>query len=221
MFTKSQFVLLCTMQNELQVKTVGPDWMTQPLRYGTAISAELAEANDHYGWKWWAKQEPNKPQAAMELVDTLHFALAACLQGFNGDIDLLFDQTMQNIENIPAEGMLELGTWDFIDFTSQASIAANTGAPHFTIYLLTRAGEFVDMPVDEMFKAYIGKNVLNGFRKQNGYKEGTYIKTWDGEEDNVYLQTLLDNNDVNDPNFTHTILNQLAAKYQAVIEAAN
>ena len=45
---------------------------------------------------------------------------------------------------------------------------------------------------------YISKNVLNIFRQNNGYKEGTYIKQWpsmlcpdDTVEDNVYLEGFL------------------------------
>ena len=35
------------------------------------------------------------------------------------------------------------------------------------------------------------KNVLNKFRQDNGYKEGTYRKIWNGKEDNVVLSEIL------------------------------
>ncbi|MFY9093562.1 deoxyuridinetriphosphatase, partial [Aliarcobacter butzleri] len=41
-------------------------------------------------------------------------------------------------------------------------------------------------------KLYIGKNCLNQFRQDNGYKEGTYIKVWNGNEDNVVMVDLLE-----------------------------
>jgi len=44
----------------------------------------------------------------------------------------------------------------------------------------------------ELNKLYIGKNVLNLFRQDNGYKEGTYIKIWNGEEDNIHMIRILD-----------------------------
>ena len=34
------------------------------------------------------------------------------------------------------------------------------------------------------------KNVLNFFRQDNGYKDGSYIKLWDGKEDNQHLVEL-------------------------------
>ena len=44
---------------------------------------------------------------------------------------------------------------------------------------------------DELQKLYIGKNALNEFRQLNGYKDGTYIKIWNGKEDNVIMQEIL------------------------------
>lgn len=44
---------------------------------------------------------------------------------------------------------------------------------------------------------YFGKNVLNAFRQNNGYKEGTYIKIWNGEEDNVVMMRILGEIEVN------------------------
>jgi cell division protein FtsI/penicillin-binding protein 2 len=41
-------------------------------------------------------------------------------------------------------------------------------------------------------KIYIGKNCLNKFRQDNGYKEGTYIKVWNKDEDNVVMIKILE-----------------------------
>ena len=41
-------------------------------------------------------------------------------------------------------------------------------------------------------KIYIGKNCLNKFRQDNGYKEGTYIKVWNNQEDNVVMLSILE-----------------------------
>jgi hypothetical protein len=38
---------------------------------------------------------------------------------------------------------------------------------------------------------YIGKNVLNRFRQDNGYQTGEYRKLWAGREDNEHLVELL------------------------------
>ena len=45
-------------------------------------------------------------------------------------------------------------------------------------------------------KMYIGKNCLNKFRQDNGYKEGTYKKIWIysnvSEEDNVAMMKIIE-----------------------------
>lgn len=61
----------------------------------------------------------------------------------------------------------------------------------FRIYL-----DYYNLGFIDVYKLYIGKNVLNKFRQDNGYKEGTYIKEWKDEdsstiEDNVYMQRVL------------------------------
>jgi len=47
--------------------------------------------------------------------------------------------------------------------------------------------------LDSLYQLYIGKNILNKFRQDNGYKDGSYKKIWDGKEDNVIMQEILMN----------------------------
>ena len=37
--------------------------------------------------------------------------------------------------------------------------------------------------------------MLNQFRQDHGYKEGTYKKTWNGKEDNVVMLSFLEGDD--------------------------
>jgi hypothetical protein len=63
----------------------------------------------------------------------------------------------------------------------------------------------------------MGKNVLNKFRQDNGYKQKTYQKIWDGQEDNVYLmdiiRQILPTNEV----FEDLVYECLNEKYKKVI----
>ena len=43
----------------------------------------------------------------------------------------------------------------------------------------------LNMSNEDVYIAYITKNCLNKFRQDNGYKDGSYIKNWNGREDNV------------------------------------
>jgi len=61
---------------------------------------------------------------------------------------------------------------------------------------------FIDVAVqsglnlDALYKLYVGKNILNKFRQDHGYKDGSYIKIWNGEEDNVTMQSILEEDNI-------------------------
>ena len=82
--------------------------------------------------------------------------------------------------------------------------------------LLQAAG----MTPDELFTAYVGKNVLNFFRQDHGYKDGSYRKTWHGREDNEHLAELAEALDSRSPRYAEELYGALAARY-AQTAAAN
>lgn len=47
---------------------------------------------------------------------------------------------------------------------------------------------------EELYFTYLGKNVLNKFRQDNGYKDGSYVKIWDGKEDNEVMLNIIKTN---------------------------
>jgi hypothetical protein len=66
--------------------------------------------------------------------------------------------------------------------------------------------------IDTLYRLYIGKNILNKFRQDHGYKEGTYIKIWNGEEDNVTMQRILEENENISPDELYTALEKAYPK---------
>ena len=66
---------------------------------------------------------------------------------------------------------------------------------------------------EQLYRMYVGKNVLNFFRQDHGYKEGSYIKIWDGREDNEHLSDLLVRLDPNQADFAGTVYKGLAEAY--------
>jgi len=52
----------------------------------------------------------------------------------------------------------------------------------------------LDINIEDLYKRYVVKNQLNTFRQKNGYKDGSYIKLWDGVEDNVVAFKIMDKN---------------------------
>ena len=71
------------------------------------------------------------------------------------------------------------------------------------------------MSFDQLYRGYVGKNVLNFFRQDHGYKEGTYRKHWhDGREDNEHLVEALQSLDASEPGFKNALYDALKHRYE-------
>ncbi len=161
---------------------------------------------DHYGYKWWKKQDADLEQVRLEAIDIWHFGMSAL---FTVDAD---------IESIAQAMADELVTYK----ASGAGVREATEA--LALHCLETRGfsvtRFWDLmsacglDFDSLYTAYVGKNVLNFFRQDNGYKAGTYIKTWQGREDNEHLVELLEKLDHNAPDFDEQVYAALAQRYQ-------
>jgi hypothetical protein len=65
----------------------------------------------------------------------------------------------------------------------------------------------------ELYCQYVGKNVLNFFRQDHGYKDGSYQKTWNGREDNEYLVEVMADLDPNDTEYEDKLYSALHNHY--------
>jgi len=72
------------------------------------------------------------------------------------------------------------------------------------------------MDFDDLYRQYVGKNVLNFFRQDHGYKEGSYIKLWQGREDNEHLVEILAELNSDTSNFGDQVYQSLLQRYQQV-----
>ena len=75
----SMLMTMASLQDEHNVQ-VHAEWKEQGHDYYRAIWVECAEMLDHFGWKWWKKQEPDINQVKLELVDIWHFALSELIR---------------------------------------------------------------------------------------------------------------------------------------------
>ena len=71
----------------------------------------------------------------------------------------------------------------------------------------------IDMDFDRLYRTYVGKNVLNFFRQDHGYRDGSYVKQWHGREDNEHLAELLASLDSGDARFRDLVYEGLRARY--------
>ena len=183
---------------------VSETWRDNNYEWYRAIWVECAEMLDHHGWKWWKHQEIDIPQVQLELVDIFHFGLS---------LRLMAGGTIEEITTtLSAELTQNSGEQDFkIALENLASAAVSNKA--FDAAALADCMRLMSMDLNELFRQYVGKNTLNFFRQDHGYKEGSYIKVWHGEEDNEVLASLVNTLDASATDFQQQLYAALEAKY--------
>jgi hypothetical protein len=72
----------------------------------------------------------------------------------------------------------------------------------------------IGMKFDQLYIAYVGKNVLNFFRQDHGYQDGSYHKQWGGKEDNEHLVEIVGKLDTNLATFKDDLYSEMKAVYQ-------
>lgn len=214
---KQKIYEMLVLQNKMNL-VVNPNWKSANYPWYDCIMVEGVEAFEHFGYKFWKHTEPNIPQVKMEMVDIWHFMLSvyisypAC--------------SMKTFEELSEMLLLDIEDSQFCSDVFDNSISK---FPIHIKFLVCQATlkkspliEFLsclkclDMSFDELYEQYIGKNCLNFFRQDNGYKSGTYHKTfWDGREDNEHLVDILNSlKDMTAPeNLFDYITSQLSSAY--------
>jgi dimeric dUTPase (all-alpha-NTP-PPase superfamily) len=218
--TDMQLDSMLKMQDDMNYK-VNPDWVSAKNNWHRAIQVEGAEAIEHHGWKWWKKHECDMAQLRMELVDIWHFILSAAIQSKHGNIPLakremiaelnLYQKSVQ-FDN-QYYSLAQTNLLEKLDLLVGMAAARRTNLALFESLLLDCGMDWL-----ELFKLYVGKNVLNIFRQDHGYKAGTYIKIWNGREDNEHLVEVLAMVDLNAGDFRDSLYQFLKARYILVME---
>ena len=200
---EKQIKQMLTMQDAMNSR-VSETWRDNGYEWYRAIWVECAEMLDHHGWKWWKHQEIDVAQVQLELVDIFHFGLS---------LRLLEDESVEMIsEDLAKELHQGTGENDFkIALENLASAAVTHKA--FDAKALADCMSLMNMDLNELFRQYVGKNTLNFFRQDHGYKEGSYIKVWHGEEDNEVLAKIVSELDAGADDFQQQVYQALAAKY--------
>ncbi|MCG8536112.1 MAG: dUTP diphosphatase, partial [Pseudomonadales bacterium] len=94
------------------------------------------------------------------------------------------------------------------------ALAADTlTSKSFSVPLFCQLMQLSEFSNDDLYRQYIGKNVLHFFRQDHGYKEGTYHKLWQGKEDNEHLAEILGNLDAQSGNFQDQVYSELEKRY--------
>jgi len=197
---RHQLNVMLELQDKMNAR-VHSDWQSQNFQWYRAIWTECAETLDHYGWKWWKKQTPDRDQVCMELVDIWHFGLS-----------ILLLEGMSPAELISQLQEPQANSSDFRELLEEFT-AATLSTKSFDLGRFRRLMVAVEMSMDDLYIQYVGKNVLNFFRQDHGYQDGSYQKIWDGKEDNEHLVEVLDELNPSLDNFADTLYKELEVRY--------
>lgn len=213
MLSRNQLITMLTLQDRMNSK-VNPNWINAGNEWHRAIFVETGEAVEHHGYKWWKKQDLNLPQLQMEMIDIWHFALSHILVVAGG-----------NAEHA-AEDILTEAATDHVRFDEKFYVFSDrvllekldlmgglACAQRFSVPLFYSIMADCNMSHEELYRQYVGKNVLNIFRQDHGYKAGTYVKEWDGREDNEHLVEIMAALDADSATFSADVYAGLSARY--------
>lgn len=194
------------LQQSLNDNTNGIGWEKGITKQGKVIDwrrciyLEAAELVESYPWKHWKNIDASvdRENIKVELVDIWHFIMSEALRlnalGEQKSIEALATEIEQHRQSasaakIEADYYKEIELIEsfiqklFCQFELQSFIQS--------FFELTKS---LGLEFNDLYALYLGKNILNIFRQDNGYKDGTYRKIWSGKEDNVVMQALLKEN---------------------------
>lgn len=228
---KEKILEMLQLQNELNTNTNGPDWRKDITKNGKVINwkrciyMESAELIDSFAWKHWKNIDADidMENIKIELVDIWHFIMSYLLKFHSpteltnlidnlkdSKSDIKIPKKWEKEDNKKIDEYLDI----FEELMAMALIKNDSEAYQESLLeIFFKACDSIGLSFDELYKLYIGKNVLNKFRQDHGYKEGTYKKVWNGKEDNVVMQEILNKNE--NINFD-SLYQSLEKEYQKV-----
>lgn len=217
MLSTAQLQTMFQLQAAMNYR-VDPNWTDARYPYLRAVVVEAAEAIEHHGWKWWKQQHRDLGQLQMELVDIWHFFLSEILLRNGGDEDkarLYLEAAYERqspTRRLQFDGQeYSLEELELLDLLQALIGTAAAGRVELGLFAEIMSGCELDWP--ELYKQYVSKNVLNFFRQDHGYQEGTYRKIWNGREDNEVLVEVMATLDAEDPSFKDSLYALLEAAY--------
>lgn len=176
-FTVEQVEKLLAMQDQLN-SYIHPEWKKQNFDWDFAIIDECREIKEHLGWKWWKENyqcgltEQNRKQVQLEVIDILHFVLSRVIadEWFEKDILRWFNEGAPWAESTTMNEMVYC----------MLNEAVNHGVDICECW--TALAILSGLTTEQVIETYIQKFVLNKFRQDHGYKDGSYCKEWKFEQ---------------------------------------
>lgn len=208
----NKILSMLNLQQQLNDSTNGLNWEAGITKNGKKIDwkrctyMECAEMIDSFAWKHWKSisAEPNWENHKIEVVDVWHFVMSLALQEYKMKSLGAMQDIVKMVEECGNYSLIvknseSFGAIDEVMIQVEELMLDSLIREGFDIKVLVddflKLVSMSGLNLDSLYKLYVGKNILNQFRQDHGYKEGTYIKEWNGIEDNVMMKRVWDEKD--------------------------
>ncbi|WP_372998166.1 dUTP diphosphatase [Sulfurimonas sp.] len=221
-----KILLMLQLQAQLNDATNGDKWTKGVTKNGKEINwkrciyMECAEMIDSFSWKHWKNinQDPDWENLQIEVVDVWHFIMSLAIENYSQTLRGGIEDLAINISNLESFSRVDTKNESF---GSQAEVIEKVESIMLAslgrgdLDLETLITDFFDLTLmsgldlETLYRLYVGKNILNQFRQDNGYKDGSYIKEWDGVEDNIIMKNIWEKNSDIKPDVLYKELTKL------------
>jgi len=207
-----KILLMMQLQDSLNNATNGENWTNGVTKTGNIINwrrciyMECAEMIDSFTWKHWKdlSAEADWDNLQIEVIDVWHFIISLAIEDYSKNLKGQVEDLAIDVSQLESFSKIDVSS---SVFASQDEVIAKV--EDIMCLVLSKEkldleqliSDFFDLVImsgldlNSLYKLYVGKNILNQFRQDNGYKDGSYIKVWAGEEDNVVMKRIWEQNE--------------------------
>ncbi|MEA1983499.1 MAG: dUTP diphosphatase [Campylobacterota bacterium] len=206
-----KILLMLQLQNQLNDATNGEDWVKGVTKNGKAINwkrciyMECAEMVDSFSWKHWKAidADPDWQNHQIEVVDVWHFIMSLAIENYAQMMKGGIEDLAINISQLESFSQIDARSENFApqnEVIEKVESLIRLAISKSDLEIESLIEDFFDLVImsgldlETLYRLYVGKNILNQFRQDNGYKDGSYIKVWNGEEDNVVMKRIWEEN---------------------------
>ena len=206
-----KILLMVQLQAQLNDATNGEKWTDGITKNGKTINwkrciyLECAEMVDSFSWKHWKSidKEPDWENHQIEVIDVWHFIISLAIENYAQNLKGGVEDLSLHISQLSSFSKIDT---NLTAFATQDEVIAKVenlirlAIDTDTLELDKLVNDFFDLVImsglnlETLYRLYVGKNILNQFRQDHGYKDGSYIKVWNGEEDNVVMKRIWETN---------------------------
>ena len=221
----NKLICMLELQQQLNDSTNGKGWEKGLTKHGKkinwrrCITMESAEMIDSFGWKHWKSiaQETDYANLQIEIVDVWHFVMSLVLEFTHNNGAESIEELAQRIANTPeyqkvnSDASFDFGADDILmmKIENVMRLSLIPVSPEMIGAIIEEFFELAYLGAlnsTQLYRLYVGKNILNQFRQDHGYKEGHYVKMWNGLEDNAVMKLAWENNPDMTPSQLYTAL---------------